>query len=82
MEHIFFAEIKKLMCLIVVFFGEKSLFLALVALLTLEPFLNPIPEQCSHFILPPKIENLWFFDVFRWDKMGTLAKNGLRRVFR
>ena len=26
MEHIFFAEIKKLMCLIVVFFGEKKSF--------------------------------------------------------
>ena len=37
----------------------------------------PISGQCSHFIPPEKtIGNLWFSDVFRGYKIGTLARNG------
>ena len=37
------------------------------AFLAIAPILYPLKTP----------ENLWFSDVFRWYKMGTLAKNGL-----
>ena len=42
---------------------------------------NPFPANVA-VLNPLKIqENLWFFRVFRRNKMGTLAGNGLKIVF-
>ena len=38
----------------------------------------PIFNQCSTFIPSGKSENLWFSDVFRGYRSGTLVENGLR----
>ena len=37
----------------------------------------PINAQCSLFKFPRTLENLWFSDVFRGYKKGTLENNAL-----